>query len=683
MLGSDKSAVERAIVELSDAANVDLWVLFVSTTGDVSAPDYSTQVFDANGLGGNDIVLVGGGGRSALRLDSRRGHRAVLRRSRSAGRADTWIPTSATATTPRGVISLAGAIASELGRPIATPAVTPATPGATTPVGGSTGKPSDGLGGFGDGLLLFLAVLGLVFIVLAVVGAVRVHRLSKLPLEERDRTTGDLARQANKLLVDTDDAVAEAKQELGFAQAEFGAADTEPFEAAIGKAEDGTAPGLRPAPAAGRLDARAARRADPDVPARSSPTARPQRPRSVSRSERVDAIRKLEENAPEALKTIDRSVDALQARLPSIKAAQKTLSGFARIGLGVGQGQSRGGRQARRVRRAADRPGQEGAGQGAAGQARSRQRRPCRAGGRGRRQPAARRRGAAGPGTPRGAVQDRRRVARGRRTRCESAGSAAQAGQLDAQATGYLAEARALLDAARGQARVREAGPDRRAQVRPERPRRRRRGTGRRAPRGGGAGQEARRLRLGAWPTATTSVARASAYLGTRRGGIGTTARTRLAEASSHLEQANALASSDPTRPRRRPSGPTPWRTRPTGWPARTSKACPTSAAYARQLHLGRGGSGGRRSAGLGRRLAGRILGRPAAGAGRGGRGGFGGSSWGSSGGWSGGGARGSWRRRQRRRKRRPRSGGGVSAVSAVAASSGGGGKRRSGGGGW
>ena len=45
-----------------------------------------------------------------------------------------------------------------------------------------------------------------------------------------------LARDANRLLIETDDAVRDAEQELGFAEAQFGATEVEAFRAALREA---------------------------------------------------------------------------------------------------------------------------------------------------------------------------------------------------------------------------------------------------------------------------------------------------------------------------------------------------------------------------------------------------------------------------------------------------------------
>ncbi len=51
--------------------------------------------------------------------------------------------------------------------------------------------------------------------------------------EESDRETGDLARQANHDLIAADEGVRDAQQELGFAEAEFDDTDVAPFKTAV------------------------------------------------------------------------------------------------------------------------------------------------------------------------------------------------------------------------------------------------------------------------------------------------------------------------------------------------------------------------------------------------------------------------------------------------------------------
>ena len=135
----------------------------------------------------------------------------------------------------------------------------------------------------------------------------------------------DLDELANRILVETDDAIRDSDQELGFAQAQFGDDAAAPFVAAIAAArddlkgaftlrqrlDDATPRTLRPG---GRCSStwssRAARR-------RPGCTTRPTASTSSGRSRR---------RRPDILARLPAKADALEARLP---AAEATLAGLA------------------------------------------------------------------------------------------------------------------------------------------------------------------------------------------------------------------------------------------------------------------------------------------------------------------------------------------------------------------
>ena len=147
--------------------------------------------------------------------------------------------------------------------------------------------------------------------------------------------------------------------------------------------------------------------------------------------------------------------------------------------------------------------------------------------------------------------------------------------------------------------------------------------------------REAARLQAGL-RAAQVAVTRASDYVSGHRGGIGTEARTRLAEATRHLEQANALGATDPAGSLAE---------------ADTATRLATEAqALAQQDYGGwndpfRGGGGGGRGSDVGAAIIGGIIGGLlSGGGGRGGGGGFGGfggggGGFGGFGGSSGGGS--------------------------------------------
>jgi hypothetical protein len=469
--------------------------------------------------------------------------------------------------------------------------------------------------------MMFLAILGVIFIGLVAVAAVRVRRMSKLPLEERDRATGDLARQANKLLVETDDAIAEARQELGFAQAEFSAKDTAPFEAAIGKAE-------------GELRQAFSLRQQLDDATPESPERRTQMYQEIiahcqaagtavgQQTERVDSIRQIEKNAPDALKALEASIGALKDRLPSIKGAQKTLAGFAPSAWASVKGNAE----------EADKRGAFAQEQIAAGKAALAKEPPDR------REAASAARSAqeavAAAGTLLDAIEQQAKALleaqatlgkelAAAEEEMRSAEAAAKAGKLDVQAEGKLGEARSLLEAARKEAG--SAKPDPIAALK----------TAQNAHVAADealagvrrATEERSRKRStfdSAQAMAIASVNRAGAYLNTRRGGIGTSARTRLAEATSHLQRAKRLASSDLDAATAEAQRADALADEAYGLARQDFEGVPYVGAYAAEFTGPSPAPGGS----LGGALRGQGGGR-----GRGKRGGFGGSSWGSSGG--------------------------------------------------
>ena len=88
---------------------------------------------------------------------------------------------------------------------------------------------------------LFTTVFGVILLALGV-GLVALwlqrRRAAQLSIEERDRRTRDLARQANAGLVSVDDRIRNADQEVGFVQAEFGDDEAAPLQAAVATARE-------------------------------------------------------------------------------------------------------------------------------------------------------------------------------------------------------------------------------------------------------------------------------------------------------------------------------------------------------------------------------------------------------------------------------------------------------------
>jgi hypothetical protein len=162
--------------------------------------------------------------------------------------------------------------------------------------------------------------------------------------------------------------------------------------------------------------------------------------------------------------------------------------------------------------------------------------------------------------------------------------------------------------------------------------------------------------------TAQSEVAAAANYLQTRRGAVGPDARTRLSEAQRHLDQALALATTDPESSLREASTAADLASRATA----SAQQDVSWAQSSGNQGMPTGGSGGGDFSGA---LLGGILGSLLGGGGGGGR------SSGSFGGWGGGGSSGGWGGGSRGGRS---SGGGFSGGRSSSRSSGG---RRGGGG--
>src|SRR5450759_5298604 len=57
-LGGTTGAVQKALDDLQNAANVQLWVWFTDTTDGSAAADFATATAKLSGFGGNDLLLV-------------------------------------------------------------------------------------------------------------------------------------------------------------------------------------------------------------------------------------------------------------------------------------------------------------------------------------------------------------------------------------------------------------------------------------------------------------------------------------------------------------------------------------------------------------------------------------------------------------------------------------------------
>ena len=144
---------------------------------------------------------------------------------------------------------------------------------------------------------------------------VRAFAARRREAEERDRRTGKLAREANALLVGTDERVRTASQEIDYVEAAHGKAETEPLRAAVAGTRIASVR-LRDPPAARRRRARGS--GDSRGDARRDRRAEPEAQASLDReAARIKELRDLERDAPTVLTEIVPRIEAAEQRLPA------------------------------------------------------------------------------------------------------------------------------------------------------------------------------------------------------------------------------------------------------------------------------------------------------------------------------------------------------------------------------
>jgi len=191
--------------------------------------------------------------------------------------------------------------------------------------GSDTGVPASSSGGSALPIVILLFLLALV--VLGIVFFVRSRRRSggdNLVSAPAGPTQEQLDQRAGSLLVQLDDSLKTSEQELGFAIAQFGTEVTTPFSASltIAKSEVAEAFTLR-------------QKLDDSVP--ETPEERRAMTSRIielceaadteldAQAEAFDDLRKLEQNAPQALATVVTDAEAVTARLVTARTTLATL----------------------------------------------------------------------------------------------------------------------------------------------------------------------------------------------------------------------------------------------------------------------------------------------------------------------------------------------------------------------
>jgi uncharacterized membrane protein YgcG len=328
--GSGRDEVATALKTLLDGSRVQLWVWFTDTTGGMTAADFAGATAEASSLGGTDLLLVLAMSDHAYGYSRPAGFplsNADLERLLS----DVMEPSLRDGDNAGAITGFAGALAEAMAGP------GPTTVPTTVPSAGPTEPPGDGSssgsGGGGSAILLIV-------IVLLAIGAGWFFFIRRRPGTTAGSAGGapadplakmndaDLNAEANRLLLATDDGVKDSEQELGFAEAQFGETEAAPFQAAI---------------AASKGDLKAAfeiRQKLDDEVAEDKPTRRGMLVELIGRcqkaqarldaeTERFEALRAFEREAPGILAALPATMDAVEARFPAVETTMTHLQDYA------------------------------------------------------------------------------------------------------------------------------------------------------------------------------------------------------------------------------------------------------------------------------------------------------------------------------------------------------------------
>jgi uncharacterized membrane protein YgcG len=316
MTDEQRDEALSAIEALDAAQNVQLWALFVGTTGGQPAPEFATDVAAENGLGGNDALLV-------VAVDDRRDALWVgdLLGDLSDAEIDDILangvePLLADGNWGAAIAAAADGIDAALGG-----GAEPEEPEPEEPDPEPVVPPGDGGAGPWPvliGLALLVAGAWLIW------NRWEQGRAIADEDRERDRRLTGMAQQANAQLIETDELLRQNTQEFGFVEAEFGADAAGPFRTALETA---------------RAELQAAFRVR-QLLDDGTPEEPPEREKMLSeilarcskaqqlvdeQTDHFQELRDLERRAPEVLDEAERRLAEVAERIPAIEASIATL----------------------------------------------------------------------------------------------------------------------------------------------------------------------------------------------------------------------------------------------------------------------------------------------------------------------------------------------------------------------
>lgn len=333
-LAGGEQEIGDAIDATLDAHDVQVFVLFVETTGDLTAAEYVAETARQNSLGGDDVLLL-------VAVDDRTdqiwvsdGLEAITDDELDEIITGTLEPGLRDGDFPAAVTATVTAIGEAAASPVPTVPTVTAAPSTPAPTGdGGSADGSTGDGGIGLGTIVALALVG--------GGGYLVWR----QLRRRGTATSAgasaasgpaapppdpaaLAREANALLIATDERIRDAAQETDFAEAQYGADAVVSFRTAVEEARRDLAEAFT---VRQRLDD-----ATPeDEPTRIAMlqaiidrTTAAQR-RLDTETERIRQLRDLERDAPNTIVELPARIEAVEDRLDATAATLTELQQYA------------------------------------------------------------------------------------------------------------------------------------------------------------------------------------------------------------------------------------------------------------------------------------------------------------------------------------------------------------------
>ena len=324
VLAGGEADIVAAIESTLDDRGVQVFVLFIQTTGDRAAADYAAETARQNSLGGDDALLL-------VALEDRTDQIWVADGLDEISDGDlddivtgTLEPGLRDGDFPAAVIQTVNALgeAAVTTPTTAVPETEPPTPTEPDEGAGST----NGDSGPGLGTILALAVIaGGGYLVWR--GWRQRSRRADHPMTGPGQAAPDpaaLARQANALLIATDERIRDAAQETDYAEAQYGADAVISFREAVAAARDelSKAFGVR-------------QRLDDDMP-EDEPTRIAMLEEIIDRTtgaqerldaetERIRALRDLERDAPNAIVELPARIEAVEDRLDATAATMEDL----------------------------------------------------------------------------------------------------------------------------------------------------------------------------------------------------------------------------------------------------------------------------------------------------------------------------------------------------------------------